>query len=106
MNAERRIKSPSSARHGCFSNHVPHWRARHLTVTLPDSMSQPSPLPVIDLPARPALPSVLNRMAFWAVFGIVVIAALAAGLVLRRYAWDETEPIRYTLDINNAFRQG
>ncbi len=42
----------------------------------------------------------------WALVLAIASAALVAGLILRRYAWDQTEPIRYTIDINNAFRQG
>jgi len=65
------------------------------------------PLPVIQtLKPRPAYGPLLNRTAFWSVFAFICIAALIAGLILRRYAWDQTEPIRYTIDINNAFQQG
>jgi hypothetical protein len=65
------------------------------------------PLPAIDFfkPATPYRP-LLNRAAFWSVFAFIVTAALISGLILRRYAWDQTEPIRYILDINNAFQQG
>ena len=48
----------------------------------------------------------LQRLAFWCVILVIAIGALVAGLVLRRYAWDQTEPIRFTADIDNAFQQG
>jgi hypothetical protein len=48
----------------------------------------------------------LHRAAGWAVFGAVVVAAVVLGLLLRRWAWDQTEPIRYLKDIDNAYRQG
>jgi hypothetical protein len=57
-------------------------------------------------PASPALRLALHRTAGWLLFAAVVIAALVAGLILRRWAWDQTEPIRYLKDIDNAFRQG
>ena len=47
-----------------------------------------------------------TRLAGWSVLLLVALAALIAGLVLRRFAWDQTEPIRYVMDIDNAFRQG
>ncbi len=49
---------------------------------------------------------ILNRAALWSAVFIVASTALVLGLILRRYAWDQTEPIRYIVDINNAFRQG
>jgi hypothetical protein len=65
------------------------------------------PLPVADyFKPVPVYERWLTRAAFWSVFALIVVAALVAGLILRRYAWDQTEPIRYTLDINNAFQQG
>ncbi|HSV14913.1 MAG TPA: hypothetical protein VLI90_11675, partial [Tepidisphaeraceae bacterium] len=36
----------------------------------------------------------------------IAIAALVAGLIVRRWVWDQTEPMRFVSDINNAFRQG
>jgi hypothetical protein len=49
---------------------------------------------------------VLQRLAFWCVILSLAVAAVVAGLVLRRYAWDQTEPIRFVGDIDNAFVQG
>ena len=55
---------------------------------------------------KKAIRRALHRAALWSVFLLMVISALLGGLKLRRYAWDQTEPFRYTTDINNAFRQG
>jgi hypothetical protein len=49
---------------------------------------------------------ILQRLAFWAVIAAVTASAIVAGLIVRRAAWDSTETIRFTEDINNAFRQG
>jgi hypothetical protein len=51
-------------------------------------------------------PAILQRAAFWSAILLIAITALVAGLVLRRWAWDQTEPIRFTMDIDNAFHQG
>jgi hypothetical protein len=48
----------------------------------------------------------LQRIAFWCVIIDIAIVALIAGLILRRYVWDQTEPVRFVFDINNCFRQG
>lgn len=52
------------------------------------------------------LPRPLQRVAFWSVIVAIAVFALVAGLIIRRYAWDQTEPIRFVFDINNAFRRG
>jgi len=67
--------------------------------------------PVIAvLPGKPkksfAYRRLLNQLAGWSILLAIASAALVAGLILRRFAWDQTEPIRYTADIDNAFRQG
>ncbi len=48
----------------------------------------------------------LQRIAFWAIIGVIGFSAALAGLLLRHWAWDQTEDIRFVSDINNAFRQG
>jgi hypothetical protein len=48
----------------------------------------------------------LHRLAFWCIILNIAVAALIAGLLLRRFAWDQTEPIRFNADIDNAFVQG
>ncbi len=48
----------------------------------------------------------LHRIAFWCIILNIAVAALIAGLLLRRFAWDQTEPIRFLFDIDNAFAQG
>jgi hypothetical protein len=66
---------------------------------------------VIDVhPVSPGNPfpwrRILHQAAFWSVMLGVATIALIAGLLLRRYAWDQTEPIRFVEDIDNAFKQG
>jgi hypothetical protein len=78
----------------------------------PPDVAAASVPPVMPPVARPAVarPSVvrvgLHRAAFWAVLAVVAVAVGVAGLVVRRWAWDQTEPIRFLADIDNAFRQG
>jgi hypothetical protein len=48
----------------------------------------------------------LSQVAGWSVVAALTVAAVVLGLIVRRWAWDQTEPIRYTMDIDNAFRQG
>ncbi len=62
------------------------------------------PVLSVDSPSRWRLIS--HRTAMWTLVLAIAATALVAGLILRRYAWDQTEPIRYTIDINNAYRQG
>jgi hypothetical protein len=64
--------------------------------------------PAATNPVRASVPfpKIFHRLAGWSLFFCIVSAALVAGLILRRWAWDQTEPIRYAADINNAFRQG
>jgi hypothetical protein len=47
-----------------------------------------------------------QAVAYWSVVAFFATIFLILGLMLRRYAWDQTEPIRYVMDIDNAFRQG
>ncbi len=47
-----------------------------------------------------------QHIMFWTVVLGITASAAVAGLTLRRYAWEKTDSIRYTEDINNAFRQG
>ena len=49
---------------------------------------------------------ILQQLAFWVVIASVAASAIVAGLMIRQLGWDATEPIRFTEDINNAFRQG
>ena len=52
------------------------------------------------------------RASFWRalVTWVFVVAILVAGwgygIALQRGVWEATEPIRYTIDVNNAFNQG
>jgi len=48
----------------------------------------------------------LQRAAFISFLLCIVTFALVAGLIVRRWAWDQGESIRFEGDINNAFRQG
>ncbi len=69
-----------------------------------------TPAPPIDDARGPRASSdverLLHRLAVWAVFGLVGVAVGVGGLAARRWAWDQTEPIRFQADINNAFLQG
>jgi hypothetical protein len=60
----------------------------------------------ISEPANHSPRLLLQRLVFGAVMFAVLTSALIAGLIIRRFAWDQTESIRFTDDINNAFRQG
>ena len=65
----------------------------------------PVPMPGVRRPAA-AFRWAMHRAAFWSAVAVVAAAVAVAGLDLRRWAWEQTEPIRFVQDINNAFRQG
>jgi hypothetical protein len=79
-----------------------------------DAMAEPAPepppAPAIILPqsnSREArLRRVFHKVAFWCAILCVASFALVAGLIVRRWIWDQTEPIRFRSDINNCFLQG
>ena len=66
----------------------------------------------MDVPPAPAdrrpsaLRARLHRAAGWAALAVALLAVALGGCALRRWAWGRTEPDRYVLDIDNAFRQG
>jgi hypothetical protein len=62
--------------------------------------------PLLHRPRRFRAAPALHRIAFWCIILNIAVAALIAGLLLQRFAWDQTEPIRFTADIDNAFVQG
>jgi hypothetical protein len=64
-------------------------------------ISQPSTTTV-----PPRIRLLLTKIAFWCVIADLALAALLGGLRLRSWAWLQSEPIRYEMDIDNAFRQG
>jgi hypothetical protein len=68
-------------------------------ILLTDAPSSPPPRSV-------DLSQTLQKLAFWCIILNIAVAAVVVGLVLRRYAWDQTEPIRFIADIDNAFVQG
>ena len=54
----------------------------------------------------PTIRLALHRAAFGCGLAVVALVVALVGLDLRSWAWDQTEPIRFVQDINNAFRQG
>lgn len=47
-----------------------------------------------------------HRTAIGLAFTAVIVCIVLPGLWLRHWAWNQTEPIRFTFDISNAFAQG
>ncbi len=68
-------------------------------------IAQPLPATTNPKPQR-SIRWWLTKIAFWCVIGDIALAALLGGMRLRSWAWIQTEPMRFELDINNAFRQG
>ena len=70
----------------------------------------PAPRPSVRIarpsPAVDAARRLAHATAGYAVLALVATVVALAGLDVRYWAWQSTEPIRYVLDIDNAFRQG
>lgn len=77
------------------------------------NMQQALIIPDAPRPEAPPAPSpktswapLLWRIALWVLIIDVAIVSVLAGLRLRRWAWEQTTPIRYVWDITNGYERG
>ena len=71
----------------------------------PAITAAPIVAPPAVTPARKVLRSCSTAIG-WGLLIATLVAGSYYGLSLRRWAWDQTEAIRFTSDIRNGFTQG